>query len=247
VTQPARPPQRFEFLTNKGLAFQKNGQATTNGHFGRGGNPELLFIQRWGLTEAPVFHSVGERRGAVSQPPLVPVVNGTSLATGPLKPGDTLRWHDLTVVVSHVKYLRPPEWGMVEAARRSDAALQVYADWLETQGDQASAEWARLIPSQDEEATRAQMAVLAMALGASLRSTLARGPVERCAKKGCSQRWEALSLEQEPWERTCAACTRIVTWCEDSETARGVVGPVVLDPSTPRTAADLLPRPHLVG
>lgn len=246
VTHPARPRQRFEFLTYKGLAFEMNGQVTTNGHFGRGGNPELLFIQWWGQTGAPVFHSVGVRRGAAQQPHLPALFNGSRLDRGPLKAGDTLGWHELTIVVSEVKYLRPPEWGMAEAARQNDAALQVYADWLETQGDDASAEWARLIPSQDE-AARARMAVLARGLGASFRSTLARGPVERCAKKSCAERWESLSLEEEPWERTCAACTRTVVWCEDSETARSVRGPVVLDPVTPRTDGDLLPRPVMVG
>jgi hypothetical protein len=134
---------------------------------------------------------------------------------------------------------------MADAARSDGAALQVYADWLETKGASQSAEWARLVLSPHAEA-KARMNALAPRLGGSFRALVARGAIERCTQR-CDQRWEALPLGKEQCRRACSTCKQQVTWCEDAESARDIVGPVVIDPATPRAPGDLLPRPMVMG
>ncbi|MDP1827734.1 MAG: hypothetical protein Q8L48_30960 [Archangium sp.] len=238
--------QRIEFVSPRSLSFRQNGVVARNAHFGRGAHPEMLFIQWWRPNDPPAFHVTTERRPNPPKPE-TPRLNGVLRDRGTLSAGDVLRWRDFTVSVSPLKRLSAPEWGMVEAARQSDAALHVYADWLETSGASALAQWARLVLAPGDVNRAAQLSSLAPQLGPSLRALVARGPVERCGHKGCAARWEGLSLTEEPWVRNCGTCERPVSWCDDAETARAVQGPVVLDPATPRTPGDLLPRPVPVG
>jgi hypothetical protein len=246
VQHAGQPTQRFELITPRSLSFQVDGRVSRNLRSGRGSNPELLFIQWWRPRDAPSFHVTGARRGADRSAAQAAQVNGVDREQGQLSTGDTLRWHGFLVSVSEVPLLRAPELEMVEAARRSDAALEVYADWLETRGASRSAEWARLVLAPDEAQRAAGMQVLARELGASFRALVSRGRVERC-DRSCGAQWEGLALKEEPWLRGCGTCERAVTWCEDAESARSVVGPVVLDPSAPRSPGDLLPRPMVVG
>lgn len=241
-----RGAQRLEFVSPRSLSFLQDGQVRRNAHYGRGAHPEMLFIQWWRPADPPTFHVSTERRPSPPKPE-TPRLNGVLRDTGTLSPGDVLRWRDFTVTATELKRLTAPEWAMVEAARQSDAALQVYADWLETSGASALAQWARLVLAADDASRTARMNALTTQVGPSLRALVARGPVERCGRAGCTARWERLSLTGDPWLRSCGTCERPVSWCDDADTARAVQGPVVLDPATPRAPGDLLPRPIPVG
>lgn len=252
LIHPGHGTRRVEFVTPKRLALLTDGKTTLHRVGGRGSSPEALYFQWWpiGRTPQPVrevsFHVAAARGHLSPAPPRLANLNGEQLTRGTLKHGDVLRWRDFRISVFEIRPLREPELAMVDAARTDDAALQVYADWLETRGATQSAEWARLAVSALGEPEKARMNALAPRLGGSFRALVARGPVERC-NQACDQRWEALPLREEPCSRSCSKCALSVTWCEDAESARSVQGPVTLDPATPRTPGDLLPRPIVVG
>lgn len=240
--------RRVEFVTPKSLVLQADGRTSLGRVGGRNSHPEALFLQRHLPRELLIsFHVVGARQVHDQKPPQLPLVNGAPLERGNLNHGDVVHWRDYRVTVSELRPLRAPEWAMVEAARSDDAALNVYADWLETGGAIQSAEWTRLTLSPRSEAELARMNALALRVGGSFRALVSRGPVERCNEPVCGQRWEKLALRPEPWVRDCAACKRPVTWVEEPASARSVHGPVTLDPATPRSPGDLLPRPVMVG
>lgn len=238
--------RRLEVFTPKAIHLFPNGQVQINAHFGRGQHPEVLALNWWRPAEQPTFHAIAAR--GTGMPSQVPRLNGVLRDTGALTAGDLLTWHGFSVSVVSLETLEAPERPMVDAARSSDAALQVFADWLETNGASHRAEWTRLVLASPEDPARAQrMEELASSLGPSFRAQVARGRIERCTRAGCPSRWEALPLRAEPWLRPCATCERTVTWCPDADTARDLPGPVTLDPATPRRAGDLLPRPPVVG
>ena len=233
----------MEFVTPKGLALLVDGTITRGRVGGRGSSPEALYFSRY---HAMGFHLV-PMRGGRGPPPAPPaLLNGPPVTQSAVKHGDVVRWREFQISVVEIQPLRGPERAMVDAARSDDAALQVDADWLETNGATQSAEWTRLAISPLGEPERARMNALAVRLGGSFRSLVARGPIERCTQS-CAQRWESLKLLPEPCRRACAKCGHDVTWCEDNETARDISGPVTLDPATPRAPGDLLPRPVMVG
>lgn len=243
LLHPAHGTRRVEFVTPKGLTFLVDGTITRGRVGGRVASPEALYFLRY---KAMGFHLVPFRAAAEPPPEHAPLLNGAPVTQSGLKHGDVVRWREFQISVVEIQPLRGPERAMVDAARSDDAALQVYADWLETSGATQNAEWARLAISSLGVPERARMNALAVRLGGSFRALVARGSIERCTRS-CGQRWESLSLLPDPCRRACAKCGHDVTWCEDNETARDISGPVTLDPATPRTPGDLLPRPIMVG
>jgi uncharacterized protein (TIGR02996 family) len=202
--------------------------------------PEVLFFS------AAAFTAVGELTLQHKElKPKLPEHNGKRTEDGKLSKGDVFRWRDHKVTIAVTREPTQEEFSMIDAARTSDAALLVYADWLETRGEKDNAEWARLV-LQDTPAAKTRMAELAARVGIDFRSLVARGPVERCWQN-CGRRWESFALLRTPWVRSCTQCSQ-VTWCEDSEHARQLRGgAVVLDPTTPRKPGDLIPPMRPVG
>jgi hypothetical protein len=176
--------------------------------------------------------------------PTPPVIDGVPAAhaIGTLPVGAVLRWRDFVITLREVRLASEAERAMANAARTSDDALRVYCDWLEQHGGAQSAEWARLVLA-DPRARAARMADLGTRVGLSFRALVARGPVERCAKR-CKRGWEELEPQKLPWLRTCATCQETVNWCEDTVRLHWG-GPVVIDPSVPREEDDLVPPVHL--
>lgn len=207
--------------------------------------PEVLIFSLG--TKAGWFTSQGELTLEHEElRPHPPEVDGERIEKGQLADGQRLRWHDFTVRVRLATKPTQAEWAMIDAARTSDAALLVYADWLESSGQTEQAEWARLC-LQDSPAAKARMAELSNRVGVDFRARVARGPVERCRHQ-CNQRWEELALLNEPWVRSCHKCSSSVRWCADAATgrARGSA-PVAIDPVAPRAPGDLRPPLMPVG
>lgn len=243
LLHPAHGARRVEFVVPKSLALLTDGRTTRGRVGGRRSTPEVLIFRQQQEFTFQILTARGELSPPAAQ---LAKLNGDQLTQGTLKHGDVLRWRESEISVFEIRPLREPELAMVDAARTDDAALQVYADWLETKGALQSAEWARLAVSPLGLNEQARMNALASRLGGSFRSLVARGAIERCNKR-CGQRWESLPLIQEPCLRACTKCGMNVTWCEDAEIARDVRGPVTLDPATPRSPGDLIPRPPVVG
>lgn len=163
---------------------------------------------------------------------------------GLAKLGDRFDWLDWAIVVKELAVPGPRLTEMSDRARTDDAALEVLADFLESGGSADAAAWARSMihPMPIDQQLR-----LSRRLPLSLRALLARGPVERCARR-CTQTWQALPLEApEPWLRRCAQCQQAVAWCDaPSPTRVPPQGPVVIAPCAERSSFDLLGMP-IVG
>jgi uncharacterized protein (TIGR02996 family) len=198
-------------------------------------DPELLIFD-----PPPVaFRLKGERKwGGIKAPHLVEL-NGEYVESGVVKIGDRLRWWDYEIKVVEVPKLSDEERAMVDASRTSDAALNVYADWLESHGAVKRAEWARLMLKGKIDQTLLQN------VGPSFRALVTRARIERCSMS-CNQSWESLPLGEDPCVRNCLKCMRPVTWCEDASIARSLrEEPVVIDRAAPRSPGDLR-RPNFV-
>lgn len=239
---------REECMHYNHLALSPEGRAWRGRIGHRGGSPECLDLSWWhpNMGTGLSFSAIFERSFREEREGVLPTLNGQQVKErhGPLEAGDQLTWREWTVRVSEVPLPGPQERAMAQAARRSDDAMQVYADWLESRGAVRSAEWARL--SLDAAGNVERLRDLAKLVGLSFRALVARGPVERCGQR-CAQRWEALDDGEVPWRRPCAQCNREVSWCASTEVLASGSGPVVLDPATPRAPGDLLPKPLMVG
>lgn len=245
IEHPTIGSKRIELIPGRtSVSLKKDGEIP---FYYPGGppRPEALFFGSG--SAATSFVAIGEQTLQRKElKPQLPEHNGLRKEKGPIAPGDVLRWHDFTVTVGMTRAPTREEWTMIDAARTSDAALLVYADWLETMGQKDNAEWARL-SLQDTPQAKARMAELSASVGVDFRALVARGPVERCWKN-CNQRWSEFALLNEPWSRICRTCSNTVTWCADAEGARGLrMGPVVLDPTAPRKPGDLIVPPMPVG
>lgn len=236
LTHPVSGVRRIEFVSPRPVVLNREG-GVESGDQHTGGDPELLIFD----PPAVSFRLKGEARwGGVKSPQLVEL-NGENVERGVVKPGDRLRWWDFELTVVELQPLSDAERTMVDAARTSDDALHVYADWLESNGESKRAEWARLMLSGKADHA------LVTRVGASFRALVTRAPIERCLVS-CGQRWESLTLGADPCVRQCGQCMRAVTWCEDAAIARGLrEEPVVLDPAAPRSPGDLLRSPYVIG
>ena len=198
-------------------------------------DPELLIFD----PKPVAFRLKGERKwGGIKAPHLIEL-NGEYVESGVVKMGDRLRWWDYEISVVEVPKLSDEARAMVDASRTSDAALNVYADWLESNGAGKRAEWARLMLKGKIDRTLLQH------VGPSFRALVTRAAIERCPT-ACNQKWESLPLGDDPCVRQCETCMKNVTWCEDASIARSLrEDPVVIDRAAPRTPGDLR-RPNFV-
>lgn len=151
LTHPAHGTRRVEFVTPRTLALLVDGKMSRGRVGGRTMGPEALSCQWWPQLPELQFHVSAEYGRMSPPPPRLPKLNGKQVAQGTLKDGDVIQWRDFRISVIELRPLREAERAMVDAARMDDAALQVYADWLETKGATRSAEWARLHLSIGEE------------------------------------------------------------------------------------------------
>jgi uncharacterized protein (TIGR02996 family) len=143
-----------------------------------------------------------------------------------------------TVVVAGLRDTREPvEQALIAAIVAGDApSRMVYADWLETRGELASAEFLRLqeilaaIDATDSDGReRFQRGVrrlrdLAGGLDSSWRHLVARPAVEGCRKVAfdfqCKQDWGTLIETKDPNIRRCAMCNDNVHYTETIDEAR---------------------------
>jgi uncharacterized protein (TIGR02996 family) len=126
---------------------------------------------------------------------------------------------------------------------KDDALLKVYSDWLEEQGDAASAakaEFLRLTAAPAEEATKAardaRLHKLAVDLDTNWLAVVSRMQIENCAKKRaveqtftarfsgfrflCERKWEDLRTTDHGAERFCDDCQQGVHYCDTITEAR---------------------------
>lgn len=152
------------------------------------------------------------------------------------------------VFVEHVDPMTTPiERAFLADIRGGDlAAREVYADWLDEQGDPRRAEFLRLEdfakadPGNGELARR--LSQLAVVIDLDWRIAVGRGRVERCSS-ACGMDWgEMLDLvdKPNPRQRRCPRCINLVRYCERLAEAGGD-GParVVIDASIRRVPGDL--------
>lgn len=223
------------------LAFTVAGEPFRGRIGGRGGNEETLdlnwWVRWWDAKSGVEFNVIDERRGDQRRAATPARLNGTEAPRGQLNPGDRLEWRELVVLAKPVPYAGKRVREMTDLGRTDDAALEVFADWLEANGSPTAAEYARgVIHGADRE----RMEVLARQLPLSLRTRIARGVVERC-ERACGQRWKSLATDAEkPWLKKCARCAQEIAWCDNPQymSARG---PVVFCPSAERRDGDLFP------
>jgi uncharacterized protein (TIGR02996 family) len=122
---------------------------------------------------------------------------------------------------------------------KDDALLKVYSDWLEEQGDAASAgkaEFLRLTAAPAEPGRDARLHKLAASLDTDWLAVVSRMRIENCAKKRaegetrrpgpvrfefvCDRRWEDLRPTDERAVRFCDACELHVHYCDTITDAR---------------------------
>jgi uncharacterized protein (TIGR02996 family) len=151
-----------------------------------------------------------------------------------------------------------------------DSARRVYADWLEEQGDPASAAKAaylrvecdisRLAPGDPRQVLlKARRRDLAAKLDATWLALVGKPAIENCGQgprvegRGlhfrfvCPKQWEQLQPTADNRVRFCEACQRGVHYCASMHEARNHVlagDCVAVDPRLWRYEGDLQPR-HL--
>lgn len=236
LTHPITGPQWIEFVSPIPVVLTREGEVKP-GFENTYIDPELLIFD-----PPPVgFRLKGERKwGGIKAPHLVEL-NGEYVESAVVKIGDRLRWWDYELNVVEVPKLSEKEREMIDASRTSDAALDVYADWLESNGAGKNAEWARLMLKGRIDQTLLQH------VGPSFRALVTRARIERCPT-ACNRNWESLPLSEDPCVRECGSCMKKVTWCENASIARSLrEEPVVLDRAAPRSPGDIKRPSYVVG
>lgn len=148
----------------------------------------------------------------------------------------------------------PLEHELLEAIGHGDeASREVYADWLEGNGDPERAELIRLQQALDAEpdaaavdASQARMRQLAASLDVPVRARLTKPPIENCPqfRFKCPRQWSELLLTAVEGERHCGECERTVYYCATIDEARQRAGEgacVAIDLASPRWRGDLDP------
>lgn len=166
------------------------------------------------------------------------VVNGQPAKRGVLEAGLVLTWQQLTVTVDTLEEPGDEERAMIDLAQHSAAAMNVYADWLEAQGELDLATWARLMLAPTSYARTSQLAALAGTVGVAFRARVSRGRIERC-RQACRGAWEALEMGAHDVQRSCTRCGERVNYCGALLEVHRDRGPVVIDPSIVRHEGDL--------
>ena len=142
-----------------------------------------------------------------------------------------------------------------------DETREVYADWLEGDGQAAKAEFVRTQLTLRHIATAAdpafavaakRLAELSTQLGAGWRARVAMAFLEGCPAKGkrpglgfelvCPMRWDKLEPTATHGVRTCRTCSQTVTYCQSIEHARTLAqagGCIAVDLGVARSPYDL--------
>ncbi len=149
--------------------------------------------------------------------------------------------------------------GFLDALRSrpsDDSARGVYADWLEEQGDPASAakaaylrvecDLSRLAPGHPRQILlKARRRDLAARLDASWLALVGKPAIENCGLRFqlvCPRQWDQLRTSADGRVRFCDACQRNVHYCETIREARNEASAgncVAVDPRLVRRERDL--------
>lgn len=155
---------------------------------------------------------------------------------------------ELPVVDPHEAFLQA-----IRAQPDDDGPRQMYADWLEEQGD-VRGEYLRLLgqleakpKSPERRELRARLRVMRKGIDRAWLAAVVRPEIERCKVQfefECPKRWDRLTLTDDPSVRFCEACRKPVYYSQTvaearRHAARGRCGAVDLVPV--RRARDLSP------
>jgi uncharacterized protein (TIGR02996 family) len=139
-------------------------------------------------------------------------------------------------------------------AAGDDASRLVYADWLESAGDLARAEFLRIQHALDAmspdaagfERTGDRLRELAAGIDIAWRSRVAKRTIESCPAFDfeCPKQWSQLAVTDREGVRHCGSCKQDVHYCGSVEEAREHAAQgrcVALDITCARWVADLEP------
>lgn len=178
-------------------------------------------------------------------------VNRQRVRSHQLAPGDVIVVGSVVVRFREAEPVSEEELAIVRSVKQGDeAARAVYGDWLESRGLPLSAQYVRAEDAyahSKSEQHRAELRALSSQVDARRRALVARTPVDACGSRDCPREWDKLELTPNARERSCPACRRVVTFCDDLREARQLAlerQPVAIEPARERLPDDLRATPQ---